>query len=382
MAEFFIGLISIFALAAISGIIVNTAPISFFVIGISFIVIMLFSLRNQKNTTKSKNYTEQGNLKQQNKEDLSMTWNNSINGTKVEFLSEEQLLNEYHAKLNVSFLFKYLNNKKAKTPYDRQLRLHLLASGSKGNSAIVEDCLHNRLIVIDCGISAKQFFDRCELLGLDTLKIEAVLVTHEHSDHTNGLRVLFNKLKSQGCEPQLYINESCCELLGEKLASIESDLITPVNDLASLTIGNISVLPFRVPHDSVDCYGYRFDADCDSISYVSDIGSVSLRNMKIIKDSRILALEFNHDVDMLNNGSYPDFLISRISGRNGHLSNEDASVSLSLIKNDHLETLVCLHMSEKNNTSDLILEAIRNNVSNYSSINTVIASQNKPITID
>lgn len=272
-----------------------------------------------------------------------------------------------------------LNINKAKQPYDERFALYVLASGSKGNSAVIQDLVANKLYVIDCGISAKQLFDRSESLGLDLNNVDKILLTHEHNDHVRGLRVLLNRLDKMGCYPDVYMNVDCYENYKEK-DSFVIDLI-PVVGLGTINSGDVLITPFQVPHDSVDCYGYRFDCENDAICYVSDIGDVSPRNLRILEDCRILGLEFNYDEDMLINGDYPDFLKERIMSGCGHLSNEEASRTLKRICNKHLESLVCLHRSEKYNMEDLIIESIGDSLSAFPNLNVVIAKQDKPIVI-
>lgn len=272
-----------------------------------------------------------------------------------------------------------LNINKAKQPYGERFALYVLASGSKGNSAVIQDLLTNKLYVIDCGISAKRFFDWSESLGLDLNAVDKILITHEHRDHVNGLRVLLNRLNKIGCYPDVYMNVDCYENYKEKDCFV-IDLI-PVVDLETINSDGVTITPFQVPHDSVDCYGYRFDCENDAICYVSDIGDVSPRNLKILEDCRILGLEFNYDEDMLINGEYPDFLKERIICGCGHLSNEEASRTLQLICNKHLESIVCLHRSEKNNIEDLIIESIRESLFAFPDLNVVIAKQDEPVVI-
>lgn len=141
------------------------------------------------------------------------------------------------------------------------LRLHVLASGSHGNASIVEDAETGRALLIDCGISKKAFLQRCSETGFDPLRIEEVLVTHEHTDHTKGLGVVLRGLAKMGAHPQVFADPSVVRAsrdIADALASLDAQA-RPFDDSSELTLAGIDVFPFLTSHDAVASYGFRFE---------------------------------------------------------------------------------------------------------------------------
>ena len=141
------------------------------------------------------------------------------------------------------------------------LRLHVLASGSHGNASVVEDAETGRALLIDCGISKKAFLQRCSEAGFDPLRIEGVLVTHEHTDHTKGLGVVLRGLAKMGTHPQVFADPSVVRAsqdIADALASLDAQA-RPFDDSSELTLAGIDVFPFLTSHDAVASYGFRFE---------------------------------------------------------------------------------------------------------------------------
>ena len=141
------------------------------------------------------------------------------------------------------------------------LRLHVLASGSHGNASVVEDAETGRALLIDCGISKKAFLQRCSEAGFDPLRIEGVLITHEHTDHTKGLGVVLRGLAKMGAHPQVFADPSVVRAsrdIADALASLDAQA-QPFDDSSELTLAGIDVFPFLTSHDAVASYGFRFE---------------------------------------------------------------------------------------------------------------------------
>lgn len=147
------------------------------------------------------------------------------------------------------------------------LRLHVLASGSHGNASVVEDVETGRALLIDCGISKKAFLQRCSEAGFDPLRIEGVLVTHEHTDHTKGLGVVLRGLAKMGAHPQVFADPSVVRAsqdIADALASLDAQA-RPFDDSSELTLAGIDVFPFLTSHDAVASYGFRFETSSGEI---------------------------------------------------------------------------------------------------------------------
>ena len=147
------------------------------------------------------------------------------------------------------------------------LRLHVLASGSHGNASVVEDAETGRALLIDCGISKKAFLQRCSEAGFDPLRIEGVLVTHEHTDHTKGLGVVLRGLAKMGAHPQVFADPSVVRAsrdIADALASLDARA-QPFDDSSELTLAGIDVFPFLTSHDAVASYGFRFETSSGEV---------------------------------------------------------------------------------------------------------------------
>lgn len=147
------------------------------------------------------------------------------------------------------------------------LRLHVLASGSHGNASVVEDAETGRALLIDCGISKKAFLQRCSEAGFDPLRIEGVLVTHEHTDHTKGLGVVLRGLAKMGAHPQVFADPSVVRAsrdIADALASLDAQA-RPFDDSSELTLAGIDVFPFLTSHDAVASYGFRFETSSGEV---------------------------------------------------------------------------------------------------------------------
>ena len=236
------------------------------------------------------------------------------------------------------------------TRMNPQLRLHVLASGSKGNCSVVENVATGACVVVDCGISKRAFMDGCAACGVDVARIEAILVTHEHSDHTKGLGVMTRGLARAGVSPALYASTAVHE------ASRDIRAIEDAVDLRhfacgdDLALAGMSVHAFPTLHDAAESFGFRFDCAGDSIGFMTDTGIVTGEAHETLVGCRVLALESNHDLRMLENGPYPRYLKDRIASERGHLSNDQSAELLVQLLDNQVECVIGVHVSENNNT--------------------------------
>lgn len=229
----------------------------------------------------------------------------------------------------------------------RCLRLHVLASGSKGNCALVEG--PQGFIMVDDGLSRREVLKRMGELGLSEERVRALVLTHEHSDHVSGVSVWVKKF-----DGALFAST------GTPAARKYLDCLpfTLVNPGDSFEVAGIRVRTFATSHDVVNPMGMRFTCNGDAIGYVTDTGALSDDALTALSNVRILALESNHDVPMLRTGSYPRYLQDRILSDSGHLSNAQAAAAARSLVTERTEHLVAMHISQENNRPSLAVRAL------------------------
>ncbi len=222
-----------------------------------------------------------------------------------------------------------------------------LISGSGGNSTLISDGKTN--LLIDCGASGKQIEKSLLDAGVSIREINAVLITHEHSDHTKGIGVLSRRYGFP-----LYATERTLSSI-KNVGEIDPDLKRSITAYKDFEIGTIGISPFSIHHDAADPVGYSFFIDNSKYTIATDTGHISDDLLAAISGSRSIILESNHDVEMLRCGPYPFHLQQRILSDYGHLSNETASeVALKLVKSG-TEHIMLGHLSEHNNLPEIAM---------------------------
>ena len=231
---------------------------------------------------------------------------------------------------------------------DYNLAVCVLASGSKGNAFYISDGFTS--ILIDAGLSAKEIKRRLKSRGLNPKDLDAVLVTHEHSDHIQAVGVLSRQLKLP-----IYLSRKI-----EKKVSIGRSVyeIRTFNSGSTFQINNLAVHPFAVSHDAADPVGFTIGQNGSRIGLATDLGIVTPHVKENLKHCHLLILEANYDPDMLENGPYPWHLKRRIQSRSGHLSNGQSKRLLMELQHKGLEHVILAHLSETNNAPKKVLAEI------------------------
>lgn len=227
------------------------------------------------------------------------------------------------------------------------IHLHVLASGSKGNAAVVEGPTGS--VLIDCGLSRRELMRRAAELGVDMGRVQALLLTHEHSDHVSGVSVFANRFDGQLMATAGTV-AARSYLMALPFALIENN--------ECFELAGMRVRAFPTSHDVADPVGYRFETDDDALGYCTDSGMLTAEAYEALIGCRVLALESNHDPKMLEHGPYPAFLKQRVGGEKGHLSNVQAAEALPALVSSRTETVVAMHLSQENNRPSIAVRTL------------------------
>ena len=222
-----------------------------------------------------------------------------------------------------------------------------LASSSKGNCTIVYN--DNEILVVDMGITFKEFASKLELLHLDINNVIGVIVSHEHSDHVKGLQTFFHTLNKP-----IYCHYNSVDGIMKRT---KLRLASFVRFDASFKLGSFDIVPFEVSHD-VFCVGYNIYENSNKVSIVTDLGYTTNAVVEKLFDSRLVILEANHDEKMLAAGPYPAVLKSRILSKKGHLSNMSSAKVVAELAQHNVKQILFAHLSEENNTPEVCYNTI------------------------
>lgn len=227
----------------------------------------------------------------------------------------------------------------------------MLASGSTGNAAFLATSKTH--ILIDAGLSVRELTRRLAEIGERPEDIDAVLITHEHSDHVAGLARFIRWRAKQGKPVTVFASRLTAPLI-EWEAECPPACVENFQAGSGWIVGNIAVQSFTIPHDAIDPVGYCFHAEGVKIGIATDLGYVPDSIKVHLRRVQILLMESNHDLDMLKVGPYPWSVKQRVMGRNGHLSN---AVTCDFLENDldrGVQTLILGHLSEHNNHPEIV----------------------------
>ena len=227
-------------------------------------------------------------------------------------------------------------------------RISILASGSSGNSTLLET--GRTTLLVDAGFGRKEMVRRFEALGRARPEhVDAILLTHEHTDHCNGLAQL-----ARDWDCPAYLTEPTHREIKKMFAGMPTKApgrVEYVRPGIKFEIGDIEVAPFSIPHDAADPVGFAFRAGRAKVAIVTDLGYLPELVKHHLRDADFLILESNHDLDMLKVGPYPWVVKQRVLSRTGHLSNHAVSEFLADPEgfDSHARYLVLAHISQENN---------------------------------
>ncbi len=224
------------------------------------------------------------------------------------------------------------------------MRFASLGSGSRGNASLIS---HGKTtLLVDCGFSARETEKRLQRIECDPTNLTAIVVTHEHGDHINGIRVLARKYQLP-----IYATAGTAGCLSADVAN----LITEFSSHESFAIDDIEVEPFPVPHDAREPSQFVFSDGQYKVGLLTDTGMSTAVIEQALSGCDALLLEANHDMEMLENSEYPDHLKYRVSGRLGHLNNVQSAKILEKIDTSRLQHIVAMHLSERNNSPNIVV---------------------------
>ncbi len=232
-----------------------------------------------------------------------------------------------------------------------------IVSGSSGNCIYVGS--NNHHVLIDAGISKKRIEAGLNEIGLTGADLDAILVTHEHSDHICGLGVMARRYGI----PMYATQGTIDAILQEgKVGKVDPELFCPIRRDEDFMVGDLMIKPIRISHDAAEPVAYVLRNGPRSIGVITDLGKYDDYIIDNLRNLDVLLLEANHDVNMLQVGIYPYALKQRILGDRGHLSNESSGRLLGEVLHDHMKRIFLGHLSKENNYPQLAYETVRTEI--------------------
>ena len=250
------------------------------------------------------------------------------------------------------------------------LKFCSLYSGSSGNSSFIQS--ENINILVDAGVSGKKIIDALASINIGIENISAILVTHEHSDHTQSIATLSKKYNIP-----VYANKKTWEAMQDKKEKMSKDNIMYFNNNKPFTLNDITILPFDIPHDAANPCGFTISDFNSKISIATDIGHMTTSIIDNIKHSNFLLLEANYEPDVLKCSSYPFHLKERISSPIGHLSNIEAGKTINYLADFGVKNIMLGHLSNENNFPELAYKSVLEQIENKD-LNLSVANRFEP----
>jgi phosphoribosyl 1,2-cyclic phosphodiesterase len=253
------------------------------------------------------------------------------------------------------------------------ITVSVLGSGSRGNATFIKT--EQVRLLIDAGMSRKEIAQRMEAIGEDPDGVDAVLITHEHGDHSCGLKMLLKDLPIEA-----FLTWGTITAMQADQYELSGSKIVPIQPGIPFQIGDVEIFPFRVPHDATEPVAFSLTCGGVKITQLTDIGYMPDYVAERLRGSHMLILESNHDLEMLRVGPYPWNLKQRLMGRYGHLSNTAVGRFIRDQYDGMAEYVLLAHLSEKNNHPEIAKQeatrALR--CRGLSTARLAVTSQNEP----
>lgn len=249
-----------------------------------------------------------------------------------------------------------------------------LASGSSGNSAYFEGA--GTRLLIDAGLSCRRIAALLADIGVTPDTLDAILITHEHSDHIAGVRVLSDRFGLP-----VYAAPDCWTAMRAAGRGIPAEHMRVFEPDSGFYLGGVRVLPFSTPHDSAHSVGFSLEADGKKVTVMTDIGCVTGHMLDVAAGSDLMLMEANHDIDMLRAGSYPYPLKQRILSKTGHLNNDEAGLAAVKLFGRGVRNILLGHLSAENNTKELALltvESVLEDAGVLGAMHVAVAERDRP----
>ena len=226
-----------------------------------------------------------------------------------------------------------------------------LYSGSSGNSLFIET--QNTKLLVDAGVSSKKIETALNDINVDPNTLDGILVTHEHTDHVQGLGTLSKKF-----DLPVFVNQETLDAMPKQRDKIADKNIKTFKVTDKFEIGDLEIKPFSIPHDAANPCGFNIWKDNKKISIATDIGHMTNPILKNLEESLFIMLESNYDPEVLRCSSYPFTLKSRIAGPTGHLPNEMAGKTISHLLKSGLKNAMLGHLSKESNFPELAYQTV------------------------
>lgn len=253
-----------------------------------------------------------------------------------------------------------------------------LYSGSSGNCLFVEN--NSTKILVDCGVSGKKVCEGLEAIDKKIEDIDAIIVTHEHSDHVQSLGLISKKYNIP-----VYANIETWQAMPTQSQKIQENNKKTFNNDNDFEIGNLLIHPFSTPHDAANPCGFNIYSGKRKISIATDLGHMDNVILENLKGSSFILLESNYDPEILKVSKYPYILKQRIAGPNGHLSNSTAGKTIGCLIQNDLKTVMLGHLSKENNFPELayqtVVEELMSQNIDTNEISLSVANRNTPTKI-
>ena len=241
------------------------------------------------------------------------------------------------------------------------LKFISFGSGSSGNCYLL--ATKTNALLIDIGVGLRGLKKDCRDYGVSLSSVRHVLITHDHADHIKSVGAFSNEYNVPVYATQEVhdgINRNYCVV-----KKVPAELVGLVEKGKTIQLGDFTVTPFTVPHDSADNVGYFIEADGTNFCLITDAGSVTDEMKEYISKARHLVIEANHDIEMVKGGPYPQFLKDRILSGTGHLNNHDCGIAIIENMSEQLKNVWLCHLSEENNHPELARKTVESILRDY-----------------